>query len=139
MNAQADRRSLIAERTEVLRDFPGQRLPESTPELLGKAEHIAAGTVFFYDRQPVEVGLKDIDWSGSHIKHQEWPAQLNRFRYLIPLACAYRHTTDERFARAARAYIEDWLRLGSYETGHELRPGDNTLRTLNISSQTLPQ
>ena len=75
----------------------------------------------------MQVGLKDIDWSGKHIHHQEWPAQLNRFFHLRPLAAAYRATHDERFAQAARAYIEDWLRGDNYATATALRPGDNTL------------
>ncbi len=126
-----DQRAVILERARLLAGFAGQSTPEATPELLQQAELIAAGTVFFYERTPVKVNLQDIDWSGSHIKHQEWPAQLNRFFHLKPLAAAYQTTREERFARAARAYIEDWLRGDPYPNTKAMRPGDNTL-TMSI-------
>jgi hypothetical protein len=126
-----DKRVVILERAQKLSGFSGQEIPEATKEMLSQAEQIAGGTVFFYGRTPVQVGLHDIDWSGSQIKHQEWPAQLNRFFHLRPLAAAYRSTGDERFARAARAYIEDWLRADPYPDTPTMRPGDYTL-TLSI-------
>ena len=123
-----NKRTLIAQQAALLADFPGQKLPEPTDDTHAKADQIANGTVFFYQSRPVQVGLSDIDWSGGHIKHQEWPAQLNRFFMLGPLASAFGHTHDERFARAARSYIEDWLnRPGTFDTGDTMRPGDNTL------------
>ena len=121
------RRTVILERAKMLASFSSQRTGEATPEVLEQARKIAGGTVFFYGTTPVAVGLKDIDWTGGHIHHQEWPAQLNRFFHLRPLAAAYRATRDERFAQAARAYIEDWLRGDPYATATALRPGDNTL------------
>jgi len=123
-----DMGQVIAERAEALSGFAGQTLPEATPQLLARVEEIAAGTVFFYGRKEVQIGLRDIDWTGSHVKHQEWPAQLNRFFHLPPLAAAYRETGDERFAQAARAYIEDWI--GShpgYDTAQQFMPGDSGL------------
>lgn len=114
-------------RARTLAVFPGQEIAEATPQVIERAAKIARGTVFFYDRTPVEVGLKDIDWTGAHIRHQEWPAQLNRFFHLGPLASAYRATRDEIFANAARNYIEDWLRDDPYAHSATLRPGDNTL------------
>ncbi|MCJ7751936.1 MAG: heparinase II/III family protein, partial [Armatimonadetes bacterium] len=123
-----DMREGIATRAEALHGFPGQDLPSATPELLTRAEKIAAGTVFFYGRMEVEIGLQNIDWTGSHVGHQEWPAQLNRFYHLPPLAAAYRETSDERFAEAARSYIEDWVRSHpSYETAQRFMPGDSGL------------
>ena len=103
------KRDVILERAEMLRDFPGQKLPEATDELLEKAGRIVKGTIFFYGTDPVEVGLKDIDWSGQHVKHQEWPAQLNRFGYLLLLASAWKATGDDRYPSAARSYVEDWI------------------------------
>ena len=82
----ADRRTVIRERAAALATFPGQRVE---PGLSDQARKIAAGTVYFHSRMPVEVGLENIDWSGGHIHHQEWPAQLNRFFHLSPLASAY--------------------------------------------------
>ena len=73
------------------------------------------------------VGLKNVDWSGAHIKHQEWPAQLNRFFHLGALAAAYRATGDEKFPRAARSQIEDWIAQRNYKGARACQPGDNTL------------
>jgi hypothetical protein len=123
-----DVRGTIASCAEALRSFPGQALPSATPDLLARAEKIAAGTVFFYGRTEVEIGLRNIDWTGSHVNHQEWPAQLNRFYHLPPLAAAYRETGDERFAEVARSYIEDWIRAHpGYETAQRFTPGDSGL------------
>jgi len=123
-----DMRDIIASRAEALQGFPGQALPEATPQVLGRAEKIAAGTAFFYGRTEVEIGLQNIDWTGAHIDHQEWPAQLNRFYHLPPLAAAYQETGDERFAEAARSYIEDWIRSHpGYETAQRFMPGDSGL------------
>ena len=124
----AAKRKVIAQRAAMLKGFVGQTIPDPTPAIMEQADKIAAGTIFFYDRDPVQVGLKDIDWSGGHIKHQEWPAQLNRFFHLHPLAAAWQKTHDEKYALAARAYIEDWMNHGgSYETDQTFRPGDSTL------------
>jgi len=122
-----DHRAVILQRARLLDDFAGQRIGGASPEIVQQARKIAGGTVFFYGNTPVQVGLKDIDWTGGHIHHQEWPAQLNRFFHLRPLAAAYQSTHEEQFAQAARAYIEDWLRADPYATATALRPGDNTL------------
>ena len=53
------------------------------------ADALGAGKVFFYNTREVDIGLKDIDWTGSHVAHQEWPAQLNRFYWLRHLAALY--------------------------------------------------
>ncbi len=125
-----DKRSIIRQRAKMLASFSGQQLPEPTPEVMQQADRITEGTVFFGGTQPIEVGMANIDWTGSHLKHQEWPAQLNRFFHLKPLAAAYRKTGDEKYARAARACIEDWIRGDIYGDTDRCRPGDNTL---NIS------
>lgn len=83
--------------------------PESTPELLDRARGLADGNVYFYDSEPIAVGLEGIDWEGGHRQHQEWRSQLNRFGYLVTLAVAWRETEDPRFPAAARAYISDWM------------------------------
>lgn len=64
--------------------------------------------MLFYEHL-VDVGLRQIDWDGGHIVHREWPAQLNRFCYLTPLATMFVETGDERLAEAARRYIDDWI------------------------------
>jgi hypothetical protein len=126
-----DIRATMLERARLLADFPGQLLPRVTPQLMERAREIAAGTIRFYGTDPVAIGLRGIDWTGAHIAHQEWPAQLNRFSYLAPLAAAYRETGESLYAEAARSYIEDWMTGGERYAGRtECRPGDNTL---NIS------
>ncbi|MCC7496684.1 MAG: alginate lyase family protein [Bryobacterales bacterium] len=124
---KAGLRTVVLQRARLLSEFPSEQVAPADGAVMKQAEKIAEGTVFFYDRTPVEIGLKQIDWSGGQIHHQEWPAQLNRFYYLGPLASAYKATGDERFAKAARAYIEDWIRGDPYEHATTLRAGDNTL------------
>ena len=136
--AAPDRRAMILERAKALEFFPSQQIARPTPEQLDQAGRIATGTVYFYGRTPVQVNMKDIDWAGTHIRHQEWPAQLNRFFHLSHLAAAYQATREERFAQAARAYIEDWIRGDTYETAATMRPGDNTL-TMSIRLGTSVQ
>ncbi len=76
---------------------------------------------------PTHVGRKNIDWSGSHHGHQEWRAQLNRFLQLAPLAYAYQETGEERYAEAARDYIEDWIRTHPHRPEWRMASYDNTL------------
>ena len=94
------------------------------------ADAAVDGVLLFYGRRPVRIGRKDIDWSGSHVAHQEWPAQLNRFVQLDPLRRAYGETRDEKYAQAARDYIEDWLdRHAPYpvDSPDPPAPGETTL------------
>ena len=138
-DAAIDKRKIIVQRAAMLGAFRGQQIAEATGDLILEADQIATGIIFFYD-QPVKVGLSNIDWSGSAIKHQNWRTRLNCFGYLETLAAAWRKTHDERYPKAARAYIEDWMNHGgSYETGDALRPGDTTLdiaRRLGNDEQT---
>lgn len=94
------------------------------------AEALKAGVVLFYGHQEVKVGHKDIDWTGSHVHHQEWPAQLNRFFWLEHLAAVYGETGDEELPAIARATIEDWIDQHDYTADAPPAKGDNTL---NIS------
>ena len=88
------------------------------------------GHIFFYEIREVDIGLKDIDWSGSHVHHQEWPAQLNRFYVLPHLVTAYRETGDADLPKLARRLIEDWIDQHDYSADEPPAAGDNTL---NIS------
>ena len=86
------------------------------------------GTIFFYDTQPVSIGLKSIDWSGRHVAHQEWPAQLNRFYWLDQLARVYADDRDPRAPRLARLTIEDWMdQRDPYGAARPIGEGDSTL------------
>jgi len=123
-----DRREAIRRSGAALAGYPGQQLPKADLE---QADKIAAGVVFFQRRIPVEVGLRGIDWSGGHVHHRSWPEQLNRFFHLGPLAAAYAATRNERYAEAARAYIEDWMRGDPYPGANKRRAGDSAL-TMSI-------
>jgi len=127
MGGNMNIRQTILKRAELLKDFPGHKIPAFTPEIRKRADKIAAGTVYFYDTRPVEVGLKNVDWSGAHIQHQEWPAQLNRFFHFVEIASAYRETGDEKYAQAARSQIEDWINQRDYRGAAKMFPGDSTL------------
>ncbi len=76
---------------------------------LGQADQICNGIVFFYGNEPINVGLKDIDWFGKHRDHQEWVAQLNRFFMLERLITAYQQTGDEKYPERAKALMSDWF------------------------------
>ncbi|MFW6456916.1 MAG: alginate lyase family protein, partial [Planctomycetota bacterium] len=80
-----------------------------------------------YGQREVDIGLSDIDWTGSHIDHQEWPAQLNRFFWLQHLAVLYEHNQDEKLPYLARQTIEDWIEQHEYDANSDAAPGDNTL------------
>ncbi len=123
--AGGDRRGVILRQAELLASYPGQQIPASSNTTA--ADQIVSGTILFNGRTPVRIGLRDIDWSGGHMRHQEWPAQLNRFAWLRPLASAYQATRNERYAVAARGYIEDWMRGDPYPGASKRRPGDSAL------------
>ncbi|MDA0747182.1 MAG: heparinase II/III family protein [bacterium] len=91
------------------------------------ASALKAGIVLFYDHREVQVGHRNIDWTGKHVAHQEWPAQLNRFFWLEHLAAVYRETGDEELPAIARATIEDWMDQHTYRAEDPPGPGDNTL------------
>ncbi len=74
-----------------------------------------------------EVGRSNIDWSAPQTKHQEWPAQLNRFFQLPALMAAWKETRDERYPAAARDYIEDWIRAHPVRDDWTPARYDNTL------------
>jgi hypothetical protein len=126
-----DIKHTIRERGRALAEIPGEGPPGFSSWTMEYADKAVAGMLAFEGGVWVNVGASEIDWSGSQYPHVEWVATLNRFRYLLPLASAYEKTHDERYATAARAYMEDWLR---YDPGFAARRerGDNTL---NISTR----
>lgn len=91
------------------------------------AEALRRGCVLFFGNREVEVGLADIDWSGSHVANQEWPSQLNRFLWLEHVAAVYQETGDETWPALARTMIEDWIATHDYRTAERFQPGDNGL------------
>lgn len=114
-------------------DIRGQRESEAPTERAAQA--VKGKLVFLHLRERyVDVGRSDIDWSGAHVAHQEWPAQLNRFFQLPSLAGAYEATGDDCYAEAARDYISDWIGAHQSRADWELGSGDNTL---NLSIRML--
>ena len=101
------------------------------------AEKAVAGEIGFrhLGTRYVPVGRSSIDWSAPQITHQEWPAQLNRFFQLAPLAAAYRGGGDERYAEAARDYVAEWIAAHPVREGWRIAPYDNTLN-LSIRMMT---
>ncbi len=80
----------------------------NSPGCREKADAAKKGILYF-DSRPVCTGTENIDWSGKHIAHQEWPAQLNRFYQLSPLMACYKITGDASYAETAALYIKDWI------------------------------
>jgi hypothetical protein len=91
------------------------------------ADVVRRGSIFFYEDQEVPIGHSNIDWSGRHIKHAEWPAQLNRFYCLAHLCVCHEEQPDPELPRLARALIEDWIAQHDYRADGSLAAGDNTL------------
>lgn len=102
-------------------------MPAVTDEIRRIADKALDGVIYFYGVHETPVGRRDIDWSAPQHKHQEWPAQLNWFFFLPPLAAMYRETGDERYAEAARDYLADWLHAHPTRPDWELAPYDNVL------------
>lgn len=104
-----------------------EELRHDAPELLRRAEKSCAGFVHYTASGPVQVGRRNIDWLGGQINHQEWHHQLNRFFDLPALAEAFRQTGEERFAEAARDYIDDWIRAHPAVADWQPHPRDGAL------------
>ncbi len=129
----------VVENVEILeRDLGGAK----SPDLVGArkwVEALRAGKILFYDHQEVQIGHRDIDWTGAHVAHQEWPAQLNRFFWLDRLAAVYRETGDETLAEIARSTIEDWIDQHDYSADKPPAKGDNTLNvSIRLGQGTQP-
>jgi len=91
----------------------GDFVPPWTPATLEQADHAVAGEVapaadgVTYAR----IGFDAIDWTGAGSYNRETVEMaLLRFHMLTPLASAFRQTGDERYAQAARRWIEAFLR-----------------------------
>ena len=98
---------------------------------LEQADKICDGFVFFYNSEPIEVGLKEIDWFGKQRNHQEWVAQLNRFFMLERLITAYQQTGDEKYPERARALMDDWFHFWKKHNYRFVDPQNNNV--LNCS------
>jgi len=113
--------------SQPLLDTWGDPLPPVNEQTRDVADKALDGIIYFNGVHETEVGRRDIDWSAPQHQHQEWPAQLNRFFFLPPLAALYRETGDERYAEAARDYLAEWMRAHPTRPGWEMAPYDNVL------------
>lgn len=106
---------------------------EPSPEV---ADQAVAGVIAFRHLgvHPTPVGRADIDWSGPQHDHQEWPAQLNRFFQMPPLAAAWQQTGRPEYAEAARDYVVDWVRAHPSREEWRIASYDSTL---NLSIRML--
>ena len=91
------------------------------------AEAVRRGCIFFYGTQEVEIGLFGVDWTGAHIAHQEWRAQLNRFFCLPPLAALHEAGEGDDLPGLARQLIEDWIDQHPRTDENAPAAGDNLL------------
>jgi uncharacterized heparinase superfamily protein len=82
-------------------------------------EALLRGRILFSGRREVETGLEGIDWSGSHVQHQKWPAQLNRFFWLQHLAVLYERSGEESLPELARRTIESRFLLDGMRLEYE--------------------
>jgi len=105
----------------------GDPVPPVNDEGRDVAEKAVLGRIYFNGVHETEVGRRNIDWSAPQHQHQEWPAQLNRFFFLLPLAAIYRKTGDERYAEAARDYLAEWMRAHPTRPDWERASYDNVL------------
>ena len=119
----------IRENAHRLVQVWGDRIPEWNEASRKTADDAVAGIVVFSctGEYPIQVGRQQIQWQGSHHPDYEWAAQLNRFFFLAALASGYRATGNEDYARAARDYIEDWIRTHPAGPAWQTVGRDNTL------------
>lgn len=106
-----------------------QKQPEHPDPGLARewADAIRQGKVLFYDERAVKTGLSNVDWSGSHVHHQEWRAQLNRFLCLPYLTDVHRKGEGDDLPALARTLIQDWIDQHDYDSDTPLDPEDSTL------------
>ena len=107
----------------------GEKDPELSAGMREVADRAVEGVIGFHHlaRHWTKVGRSGIDWSAPQHKHQEWPAQLNRFFQLPSLATAYACTRDEKYAQAAHDYVAGWIAAHPSREGWTIARYDNTL------------
>lgn len=90
---------------------PAEVSAKKRAEMLQAADLVVAGSLPFYGSEKIKVGRTDIDWFGGQRDHQEWVAQLNRFRMLATLADAYELTGEAKYPERAQQLMEDFRRF----------------------------
>lgn len=104
----------------------GDGVPKWSPAIKEQADHALLGDVY---RAPngewTQIDFERIDWNGTRSVNPGYLIMaLRRFAVLRPLSSAYRATGDERYAQAARRYIEAFLRDHPPSLEWEPVPGD---------------
>lgn len=110
----------------AIRRSLGTNPPSWDESVKKKADQLVEGTMECMGHE-IDIGRKDIDWSGGHLDHHVWKSRPNRFLYITPLAAAYAETGEEQYAETARDYIEDWIRAHPSRPDWELTEEDNPL------------
>ena len=130
--------TIIANHKQLQED--SRATPSSNLEVSQRwVDALKKGVIFFYGHQEVQTGIKNIDWTGAHVHHQEWPAQLNRFFWLPHLTAVYEKTGDEELPAIARSTIEDWIDQHAYTADAPPAKGDNTLNiSIRLGQGTQP-
>ncbi len=105
----------------------GKPVAVFSDKLREEAEHAVAGRIHYRDGEYVEIGRRDIDWTGSHIKEHVWRSRPKRFLCLSALMAGYKDTGDERYAEAARDYLADWMRAHPARPDWTMASHDNGL------------
>lgn len=90
----------------------GDRVPPWTPNIQRDADHALKGEIYREaDGTYTQFGFENVDWTCEKTNNPEvLRMYVLRFHVLLPLASTYRKTNDDRYALAARRYIESFLR-----------------------------
>ncbi len=117
----------------------GKNSDEKSPgkaEIIAAADRIVAGKIPFYDKEWIDIGVGEVDWTGGQRNHQEWVAQLNRFRYLATLADAWEVTGDAKYPARALSLMEDFRKF-VVEKHHREFFDPQKNNELNVSTRML--
>src|ERR1051325_5247091 len=87
-------------------------VPPWSDSLQKQADHALQGAICeAEDGSYAQVGFENVDWTCAKTYNPERVQMyLLRFHVLVPLAAVFRESKDERYARAARRFIEAFLR-----------------------------
>lgn len=101
----------------------GEEVPRWSPEVREQAERAVRGEVYrSLAGRWNGVDVDRVDWDGLASDNPEEMAMImRRFYMLRPLLSGYRATGEERYAQAARRYVEAFLR--DHPVGDDWAPG----------------
>ncbi|MDX9975685.1 MAG: heparinase II/III family protein, partial [FCB group bacterium] len=104
-----------------------KQFPANTPEatLSSKTRHTADDIVnHVFQWGPYEPAeyCKDVNWEADPRGDIEWVAAMYRFHWAEPLAEAYGHTKDEKYAQAFVDLSSDWIAKHPLEKADRVHP-----------------